>query len=118
MVRRIAGAAVLAVSLIVAGIPFVAGCDLARKGTPAWASSSEQQRYYECVADVYGLTATYDEASSTAPDELARVIASGRDLYASYQQLPGMSVETAAAAAGLDADGTANLRCAVTAFGE
>lgn len=83
-------------------------------------STAEQQdrRYYACAAPEFGVNVTYDTAKSVAPDELAKVISAGRELYAAYQSLPdGTSVEAAASAADLDAQGAAVLRCAVDAYG-
>lgn len=83
-------------------------------------STAEQQdrRYYACAAPEFGVNVPYDTAKSVAPDELAKVISAGRELYAAYQSLPsGTSVEVAASAADLDTQGTAVLRCAVDAYG-
>ena len=79
----------------------------------------QDKDYYECAAPVYGVTASYEQAKASAPAELAQVVSSGRELYSAYGELPeGVSVESAAVLAGLDAQGVSALRCAVDAFGE
>ncbi|UTN91520.1 hypothetical protein SEA_PERIWINKLE_66 [Gordonia phage Periwinkle] len=90
--------------------------------TPAAAPVSNQEQadrsYFECAAPLFGLDTTYDQANVLVPDELASVVESGRDLYASFAELPGgLSVDEAADVAGLDSHDTAVLECAVSAFG-
>lgn len=122
----------LAVAAAVAAI--VTGCDLessVAKSTPVAAtqapatvavparSLTEQQdrTYFACAAPVYGLHVSYDAAEATAPDELAQVVKSGRELYSAYTDVP-LSVDEAIKAANLTDDEAATLRCAVQAFGD
>ena len=87
--------------------------------TPTVTTAEQQdRRYYACAAPEFGVNVPYDTAKSAAPNELDKVISAGRELYAAYQSLPdGTSIEAAASAADLDAQGAAVLRCAVDAYG-
>lgn len=122
----------LAVAAAVAAI--VTGCDLessvakptpvaatqapATATVPAMSLTERQDRtYFACAAPVYGLHVSYDAAEATAPDELAQVVKSGRELYSAYTDVP-LSVDEAIKAANLTDDEAATLRCAVQAFGD
>ncbi|WP_288337890.1 hypothetical protein [uncultured Gordonia sp.] len=129
--RRITALAVSAVAAV-----SLAGCTITTQSQPTpvrhtapatvsvtptpTVTTAEQQdrRYYACAAPEFGVNVPYDTAKSVAPDELAKVISAGRQLYAAYESLPaGTSIEVAASAADLDAQGAAVLRCAVDAYG-
>lgn len=113
------------------GVALVTGCDpesSVAKPTPVAATQApatvavpltEQQdrTYFACAAPVYGLHVSYDAAEATAPDELAQVVKSGRELYSAYTDVP-LSVDEAIKAANLTDDEAATLRCAVQAFGD
>lgn len=121
-------AALIAAAAVAA---IVTGCDLessVAKPTPVAATQApatvavpltEQQdrTYFACAAPVYGLHVSYDAAEATAPDELAQVVKSGRELYSAYTDVP-LSVDEAIKAANLTDDEAATLRCAVQAFGD
>ena len=85
---------------------------------PSMSLTEQQDRtYFACAAPVYGLHVSYDAAEATAPDELAQVVKSGRELYSAYTDVP-LSVDEAIKAANLTDDEAATLRCAVQAFGD
>ena len=116
------------------GVALVTGCDPessvakptpvaatqapATVAVPARSLTEKQDRtYFACAAPVYGLHVSYDAAKATAPDELAQVVKSGRELYSAYTDVP-LSVDEAIEAADLSDDEAATLRCAVQAFGD
>ena len=119
---------------VAAGVALVTGCDPessvakptpvaatqapATVAVPARSLTEKQDRtYFACAAPVYGLHVSYDAAEATAPDELAQVVKSGRELYSAYTDVP-LSVDEAIEAADLSDDEAATLRCAVQAFGD
>lgn len=85
--------------------------------TPVVSVTEQQDRtYFACVAPAFGLSLSYDQAQRVAPDELARVVQKGRELYGAYSGLP-LTVDQAIRAADLDEQSAETLRCAVAAFG-
>lgn len=116
------------------GVALITGCDPeagVAKSTPVAATQApatvavparsltekQDRTYFACAAPVYGLHVSYDAAEAAAPDELAQVVKSGRDLYGAYADVP-LSVDEAIEAADLSDDEAATLRCAVQAFGD
>lgn len=84
--------------------------------TPVVSLTEQQDRtYFTCVAPAFSLSLSYDQAQRVAPDELARVVQKGRELYTTYAGLP-LTVDQAIRAADLDEQSAEILRCAVTAF--
>lgn len=128
MSKTIIAAPLLAVAVVVG----VAACDPAttsvsapevRHTAPATVTvlppeDQAERDYFSCAAPLFGVDMPFDQAQVAAPAEFEQMLSAGRDLAASFAQLPaGTSVEQAATLAGLDAQGRTLLKCAVTAFG-